>query len=156
MWWLKLFAHDDISVPNVVFWRSVCGVRRPTLRGGFRRSLVRTSCRHRRRWWDVFFVVASSEICSRCRAALTEAFTLVGRPVDEDLGGDDVAKREEHLHEFAVTELLGQVVDEQVAALGSWDRASYHINQSTSKHLNLKYNTQVRMLVLGWVLFFAS
>lgn len=52
-------------------------------------------------------------------AALTEAFTLVGRPVDEDLGGDDVAKRDEHLHELAVTELLGQVVDEQVAALGS-------------------------------------
>lgn len=75
--------------------------------------------RRRRHWWDVFFVVASSEICSRCCAALTEAFTLVGRPVDEDLGGDDVAKREEHLHEFAVTELLGQVVDEQVAALGS-------------------------------------
>ena len=39
-------------------------------------------------------------------------------------------------------------VDEQVAAFGSWDRASYHINQSTSKHLNLKYNTQVKMLVL--------
>lgn len=51
--------------------------------------------------------------------ALTEAFTLVGRPVDEDFGGDNVAKREEHLHELAVTELLGQVVDEQVAALGS-------------------------------------
>lgn len=86
--------------------------------------------------------------------ALTEAFTLVGRPVDEDFGGDNVAEREEHLHELAVTKLLGQVVDEQVAALGSWDRASYHINQSTSKHLNLKYNTQVRMLVLDefWVL----
>lgn len=51
--------------------------------------------------------------------ALTKAFTLVSRPVDEDFGGDDVAKREEHLHELAVTELLGQVVDEQVAALGS-------------------------------------
>lgn len=59
------------------------------------------------------------EIYSRYAAALTEAFTLVGRPVDEDFGGDDVAKREEHLHEFTVTELLGQVVDEQVAALGS-------------------------------------
>lgn len=93
-------------------------------------------------------VCNSSEICSRYRRTLTEAFTLVGRPVDEDFGGDDVAKGEEHLHELAVTELLGQVVDEQVAALGSWDRASYHINQSTSKHLNLKYNTQVRMLVL--------
>lgn len=55
----------------------------------------------------------------RIYGALTKAFTLVGRPVDEDFGGDDVAKREEHLHELAVTELLGQVVDEQVAALGS-------------------------------------
>jgi len=55
----------------------------------------------------------------RRRRALTEAFTLVGRPVDEDFGGDNVAEREEHLHELAVTELLGQVVDEQVAALGS-------------------------------------
>lgn len=55
----------------------------------------------------------------RNTVALTKAFTLVGRPIDEDFGGDDVAKREEHLHELAVTELLGQVVDEQVAALGS-------------------------------------
>lgn len=55
----------------------------------------------------------------RATAALTEAFTLIGRPVDEDFGGDDIAKREEHLHELAVAELLGQVVDEQVAALGS-------------------------------------
>jgi len=51
--------------------------------------------------------------------ALTKAFTLVGRPVDEYFRGDDVAKRKEHLHELAVTKLLGQVVDEQVAALGS-------------------------------------
>lgn len=69
---------------------------------------------------DASFVVASrSEIRPSVIVALTKAFTLVGRPVDEDFGGDDVAKREEHLHELAVTELLGQVVDEQVAALGS-------------------------------------
>lgn len=75
----------------------------------------------------IFFVVATSEIsvwmcvyaCVRGAVALTEAFTLVGRPVDEDFGGDDVAKRDEHLHKFRITELLGQVVDEQVAALGS-------------------------------------
>lgn len=64
-------------------------------------------------------ILSSLALKSVRGAALTEAFTLVGRPVDEDFGGDDVAKREEHLHEFAVTELLGQVVDEQVAALGS-------------------------------------
>lgn len=69
---------------------------------------------------DASFVVASrSEIRPSVIVALTKAFTLVGRPVDEDFGGDDVAKREEHLHELAITELLGQVVDEQVAALGS-------------------------------------
>lgn len=81
---------------------------------------------------------------------LTETFALVSGTIDKDFGGDDVTKRKEHLHELSVSELLGQVVDKQVAAFGSWDRASYHINQSTSKHLNLKYNTQVRMLVDFW------
>lgn len=81
---------------------------------------------------------------------LTKTFALIRSPVDEDFGGDDVAERNEHLHELGVTELLGQVVDEQITAFGSWDRASYHINQSTSKHLNLKYNTQGKMLIFGW------
>ncbi|KAI4483972.1 hypothetical protein M0804_007428 [Polistes exclamans] len=51
--------------------------------------------------------------------ALTEAFALVSGPVDEDLRGDDVAEGHEHLHELGVTKLLWQVVDEEVAALGS-------------------------------------
>lgn len=75
-----------------------------------------------RSWWDVFFAVATvilKFVVAIHHRALTEAFTLIGRPVDEDFGGDDIAKREEHLHELAVAELLGQVVDEQVAALGS-------------------------------------
>lgn len=50
---------------------------------------------------------------------LTEAFTLVGGPIDENLGGYDVAKGDEHLHELTVSKLLRQVVDEQVAAFGS-------------------------------------
>lgn len=50
---------------------------------------------------------------------LTEAFTLVSGPVDENLGRYDVAKRDEHLHELYITEILRQVVDEQVAAFGS-------------------------------------
>lgn len=50
---------------------------------------------------------------------LTEALALVGGAVNEDLGGDDVAKRDEHLHELGVAKLLGQVVDEEVAAFRS-------------------------------------
>ena len=54
----------------------------------------------------------------------SEALALVGRPVNEHLRADDVAKGEEHLHELGVAELLGQVVDEQVAAFGAADRAA--------------------------------
>lgn len=50
---------------------------------------------------------------------LTETFALVSGTVDKDFGGDDVTKRKEHLHELSVSELLGQVVDKQVAAFGS-------------------------------------
>jgi len=54
----------------------------------------------------------------------TEAFALIGRSVDEDLGADDVAEGQEHLHQFRVPELLGQVVDEEIAPFGTGDRAS--------------------------------
>ena len=54
----------------------------------------------------------------------TEAFALVGGSVDEDFGADDVAEGEEHLHQLGVPELLREVVDEQVAALGAGDRAA--------------------------------
>ena len=53
-----------------------------------------------------------------------EALALVGGAVDEHLGADHVAEREEHLHQLGVPKLLGQVVDEQVAALGAADRAT--------------------------------
>ena len=53
-----------------------------------------------------------------------EALALVGGAVDEHLGADDVAEGEEHLHQLGVPKLLGQVVDEQVAALGAADRAT--------------------------------
>ncbi len=55
---------------------------------------------------------------------LTEALALVGGAVDEDLGADDVAEGQEHLHELGVAELLRQVVDEEVAALGAGDGAA--------------------------------
>ena len=47
----------------------------------------------------------------------TKTFALVGGPVHIDFGADNCAKWEEHLGEFMVTKLLGQVVDEEVAAL---------------------------------------
>lgn len=136
----------DIKISNFMFFYLLprrCSASKRWRSSSYLDSRLHTSgmrCIFRCRWslWNL----------SAVTVALTKAFTLVSRSVDEDFGGDNVAKREEHLHELAVTELLRQVVDEQVAALGSWDRASYHINQSTSKHLNLKYNTQVRMLVL--------
>ena len=57
-----------------------------------------------------------------CR--LTEALALVGGPVDEDLGADDVAEGQEHLHQLGVAKLLREVVDEEVAALGPGDGAA--------------------------------
>lgn len=48
-----------------------------------------------------------------------EALALIGRAVDEYLRTDNVAERQKHLHQFGVAKLLRQVVDEEVAALGS-------------------------------------
>lgn len=48
----------------------------------------------------------------------TKAFTLVSRPIHKHFRGDDITEREEHLHQLSVPKLLGQMVDEQVAALG--------------------------------------
>ena len=53
-----------------------------------------------------------------------KALALVGGPVNEDLGADDIPEGKEHLHELGVPELLGQVVDEQITALGSTDRTT--------------------------------
>lgn len=90
---------------------------------------------------------------SICRiVVLTEAFALVSGPVDEHLGWNNRSKWYEHLHQFRISKLLGQVIDEQVAAFRSWYRASYHLNQSTSKHLSLKYNTQVSVLLYIFVI----
>lgn len=52
--------------------------------------------------------------------SLTEAFALVGGAVNKDLGGDDVPEGQEHLQYLRVSELLWQVVDEDVTALRSW------------------------------------
>jgi hypothetical protein len=58
------------------------------------------------------------------KADKAKAFALVGGAVNEDLGADNVAKGEEHLHELCISELLGQVVDEQVAPFRSTDGTS--------------------------------
>lgn len=50
---------------------------------------------------------------------LTEALALISSPVYKDFAADDVPKRQEHLHQFRIAELLREVVDEEVAALGA-------------------------------------
>lgn len=69
---------------------------------------------------------------------LTEAFALVGGTVNKHLSRDDIAKGQEHLQHLRVTELLRQVVDEDVAALWTWDTHTYtHIRQSVINCLRL-------------------
>lgn len=46
---------------------------------------------------------------------LTKTFALISRSVHKDFGRDDVAKRQEHLHELCISELLGEVINKQVA-----------------------------------------
>ena len=68
----------------------------------------------------------NSSLCTGgvIKADEAEAFALVGGSVNEDFGADDIAEGEKHLHELGVTELLGQVVDEEIAALRTTDGAS--------------------------------
>lgn len=48
--------------------------------------------------------------------ALTKTLALVGGTIHEHLGGDDIAKGQEHLHQLVVSKLLGEMVDEEIAA----------------------------------------
>lgn len=50
---------------------------------------------------------------------LTETLALISGPIYEDFAADDVPKRQKHLHQFRIAELLREVVDEEVAALGA-------------------------------------
>ena len=69
-----------------------------------------------------------SSDCIQCRRRRpTEAFALVGGAVDVDLGADDVAERHEHLSQLSVSELLRQMIDEQIAALWSCSGQNKHI-----------------------------
>lgn len=56
----------------------------------------------------------------RERQILTEALAKVCLFVDEDFGRDHVSERHEHLQYVLVSELLGQVVDEQVGTFWTW------------------------------------
>ena len=56
---------------------------------------------------------------------ITEAFALIGCPINEDFRADNVAKWKEHLHQLGITKLLGQVVDEKIAAFGSGNRTAF-------------------------------
>lgn len=51
---------------------------------------------------------------------LTEALAKVCLFVDEDFGRNHVSERHEHLENVLVSELLRQVVDEQVGAFRTW------------------------------------
>ena len=50
----------------------------------------------------------------------SEALAEVGVLVDEHFGADDVAERLEHLNEVRVLDIVGKVVDEEVAALRTY------------------------------------
>jgi len=48
---------------------------------------------------------------------ITEALALISGSVDVDFSADDVSEWKEHLSQFRVSELLRQVVDEEIASL---------------------------------------
>lgn len=56
---------------------------------------------------------------------LTEAFALVGGAVNKHLSRDDVTEGQEHLEYLGVGELLWQVVNEDVTALGTCTRRQH-------------------------------
>lgn len=74
---------------------------------------------------------------------LTETFALVSSAVDENFATDDVAEGQEHLHQLRVSELLRQVVDEEVAALGAGDRAAWEHKKIFKELTNLPLNNIV-------------
>lgn len=49
-------------------------------------------------------------------SALTKTLALVGGTIHEYLGGNNIAKGQEHLHQLIVSKLLREMVDEEIAA----------------------------------------
>lgn len=76
----------------------------------------------------------NSEV-SGCASAsfLTEALAKVCLFVDEDFGRNHVSERHEHLENVLVSELLRQVVDEQVGTFRTWrsGRGGFQVRAST-------------------------
>ena len=71
---------------------------------------------------------------SECEC-LTEALALVGGSINEHLGGDHISERKEHLHQLSIAKLLRQVVDEEVAAFGSWDGATCQVMDGSYREM---------------------
>lgn len=65
---------------------------------------------------------------------LTEAFALIRRPIDEHFRADDVAKRQEHLHQLSVAEFLRQMVNEEVTPLRARNRAAWEHEEIFKEH----------------------
>lgn len=70
---------------------------------------------------------------------LTKTFALISRSVHKDFGRDDVAKRQEHLHELCISELLGEVINKQVATFWPcrWDIESKRFEQEMPKEIRI-------------------
>ena len=67
-----------------------------------------------------FYSLPSVAFSLRKKPWLTKALALTCGAVHVDLGTDDVAEWHEHLGELSITELLWQVVDEQVTTFRSY------------------------------------
>ena len=63
----------------------------------------------------------------------TEALALIGGPIDEHFGADDVAEWQKHLHQLGVAKFLRQMVDEQIAALWPRDGATWTAAKDTTR-----------------------
>lgn len=66
-------------------------------------------------------------------SVLTEALAKVCLFVDEDFGRNHVSERHEHLENVLVSELLRQVVDEQVGTFRTWrsERGGFQVKAPT-------------------------
>ena len=79
-------------------------------------------------------------------SCLTEALALVGGTVYIDLGTDYIAKWHEHLSELSVSKLLGQVVDEEVAAFRTCGRDE----QGAWCGVHIKAASDTRLSIAAW------
>jgi len=63
-----------------------------------------------------------------------EALAEVGHFIDEHFGAQNRTKRGKHLVEVRVRDFVGQVVDEQVAAVGTWRHMHTQTYSMTMQH----------------------